>query len=274
MISTESRNKLIQWIRTQSGMEITMKLKKWQKISIAALFWVVVWFVAAAAVGKELLIPSPVVVVSRLGKLIFEKEFWFKTLISLLRVLGGFAAGCLTGVILAITASISGVAQSIISPFIRIIRATPVTSFIMLIMLWIGYSFVPVFIAALLVTPIVFSNLCEGIHETDRQLLEVAKVYKFGKLKTVKTVYIPSVKPYFISAAVTSLGLAWKAGIAAEVLCLPSDAIGREIYYSKLYLETPDLFAWTVVVIIFSILFEKIFEKIVKKGAKKDDENK
>ena len=246
------------------------KLNKWLKLAIAVAFWLTVWSLASAIVDKELLIPSPVVVARRIGGLLFTGTFWLKTGVSLLRVLGGFLVGCVGGILLSVLASVWDVADAIISPFIRIIRSTPVTSFIILVMLWIGYDFVPVFIAGLLVTPIFYANLREGIDETDRKLLEVAYIYKFGKRKTLKAIYIPSVKPYFVSAAVTSLGLAWKAGIAAEVLCLPSISVGREMYYSKLYLETPDLFAWTVVVVVFSIVFEKIFERMVLKNKKKE----
>ncbi len=234
-------------------------MKKWQKTGLALVFWLGVWFLAAFIINKELLVPSPLLVLSRIGKLMVTKAFWLKTGITLLRIIGGFAAGTIIGSLFAVLSAASDVADAIITPFIRMIRSTPVTSFILLVMLFFSYTFVPVFIAALIVAPVLYSNLLEGIKETDKGLLEVGKVYRFGIKKTVRFIYLPSVKPYFISGAVTALGLAWKSGIAAEVLALPANAIGREIYYSKIYLETPDLFAWTVVVIVFSIAFEKLF---------------
>lgn len=253
------------------------KPNKLVKAVIACVFWIGIWFIAAEAVGKELLIPMPLTVLKRLAGLVKTGDFWIKTGISLLRIIGGFVTGLVAGTVLAVLAAVSEYADAVITPFIRIIRSTPVTSFILLVMLWISYSFVPLFIASLLVTPIVYMNLREGISETDKSLLEVAQVFKFTKVKTLRLVYIPSIRPYFVSAAVTSLGLAWKAGIAAEVICLPSASVGREIYYSKLYLETPDLFAWTLVVILFSFVFEKLFEILVKnkkKEAAKNDENR
>lgn len=241
------------------------------KTGIALVFWFGVWFVAALIIDKELLVPSPVLVLSRIGALIVTKAFWLKTGATLLRVLGGFVLGTVAGSVFSVLTSVSDIADAIITPFIRMIRSTPVTSFIILVMLFISYTLVPVFIAALLVAPILYLNLREGIKETDKGLLEVARMYRFGKKKTIKVVYLPSLRPYFISGAVTALGLAWKAGITAEVLALPSKAIGREIYYSKLYLETPDLFAWTVVVIVFSLIFEKLFEVIVKRTKKREE---
>ena len=171
---------------------------------------------------------------------------------------------------LAVLCSISVVLNALLYPAVRIIRSIPVTSFIILVMLWIPYTYVPVFISALLVTPVVFGNVTAGIQETDKSLLEVAKVYHFTRFKTLRYLFIPSILPYFYSGALTALGLAWKAGIAAEVLALPKKAIGANMYYSKLYLETADLFAWTLVVVLFSFCFEKLMQYFMKKSKKQE----
>ena len=63
--------------------------------------------------------------------------------------------------------------------------------------------------------------------------------------------------------------MAWKAGIAAEVLAVPKQAIGTEIYFSKLWFETPTLFAWTIVIIILSFIIEKLLIIAIEAIAKK-----
>ena len=85
----------------------------------------------------------------------------------------------------------------------------------------------------------------------------MSEIYSFTNIKKVKFIYIPAVIPYFITAATTSLGFAWKSGIAAEVICTPKFSIGRQLYNSKIYLEIPELFAWTTAVILLSIVVEK-----------------
>ena len=107
-----------------------------------------------------------------------------------------------------------------------------------------------------MVIPVLWGNMSRGIGETSPLLLEAAKAYRFTKGKTVRLVYIPEVLPYFTSGCSTGLGLAWKAGVAAEVLCQPRMAIGSRLYGAKITLETPDLFAWTIVVIVLSFLLE------------------
>ena len=67
-----------------------------------------------------------------------------------------------------------------------------------------------------------------------------------------------TVMPFFRSACLSSIGLGWKAGIAAEVLTVPKHSIGRMIADSKLYLLTEELFAATLVVIILSLLLQKM----------------
>ena len=93
----------------------------------------------------------------------------------------------------------------------------------------------------------------------DSLLLEMAGAYHAGKLKRIRYIYVPSVLPYFLSSLSIALGLAWKSGIAAEVIGLPSGSIGERVYEAKIYLSTPDLFAWTVTVIVMAFLFERFF---------------
>ena len=163
---------------------------------------------------------------------------------------------------------------------LSVIKSTPVASFIILALLWIKRDSLPVFITALIVVPIVWSNVSEGIREVDKSLVEVTKVYKFSPLKKLIKLYVPSVAPFFMAACRSSLGMAWKAGISAEVLSTPEMAIGTELFFSKTYLDTPALFAWTLVVIILSIVIEKLFVwglealgrqmRVMKKGDSRD----
>ena len=232
---------------------------------IPPVFWLGVWQAAAIWVeasvngrGNELLLPFPETVLRSLFQLAVTAPFWESVAASLLRILAGMAAGVLAGALLAGLTTASRWCDCLLSPAIRVIRATPVVSFILLVLLWTGRDNVPVVIAALMVLPVVWGNLSRGIRATDPQLLEMARAYRFSKVKTLRLIYLPSLRPYFSSALTTSMGLAWKSGVAAEVLCIPKWAIGAEIYHAKLGLEIPDLFAWTIVVVTLSLLLEKL----------------
>jgi NitT/TauT family transport system permease protein len=140
----------------------------------------------------------------------------------------------------------------------RIIKATPVASFIILALIWINSRNLSVLISFLMVVPVVYMNVLQGLHETDRKLLEMAKIFHITRRKMITSVYIPSVMPYLITSVTVGLGFCWKSGIAAEVIGRPSGSIGERLYEAKLYIMTKELFAWTFVIIIISVLFEKI----------------
>ena len=216
-------------------------------------FWLVVWQLAALAVGQSFILPGPAAVLGTLIQLAGVPSFWQTALLSLVRVLAGLLAGTLLGALTAALTCASRWADVLLSPAVRVIRAVPVVSFILFVLLWTRRGLVPVVVSALMVLPVVWGNVSRGIRETDPKLLEQAGALRFSRLKTVRLVYLPSVRPYFLSAVVTSLGLAWKSGVAAEVLCRPAWAVGTQIVQARDYLETPSLFAWTLVVLLLSL---------------------
>ena len=235
-------------------------------------FWLGVWQLGAWLVelhvegrGNELLLPYPATVLLVLFRLARSPEFWWTALASLARIAAGMAGGAVLGGLLAALTCASPWCRRLFAPVIRIVRATPVVSFILLVLLWTGRDQVPAVIAGLMVLPVVWENLTQGIRATDGQLLELARAYCFSRWKTVRLVYLPSLRPHLRSAAATAMGLAWKSGVAAEVIGIPEGSIGEQLYYSKLYLDTAGLFAWTFVIIVISALFERFFLYLLKK---------
>ena len=240
------------------------------RILLPAAFWLAVWCLAAACVDQPLLVPSPIAVLRRLGELAAAPLFWRSTLVSLLRIFCGALAGTILGTLCAVLTSRFRLADWILAPAIRLVRATPVASFIILVLLWVSTGKVPGVISALMVLPVVWESVSAGIRSADPQLLELARSYQFSRHKLICYVYLPAVRPHFAAGVCTAIGLAWKSGVAAEVLCLPKAAIGTQVYYSKIYLETPSLFAWTAVVIVLSMLLERIVRRLLGvKGGRK-----
>ena len=230
---------------------------------LALVFWLAVWQGFAAILAKPLLLPGPFEVFVRLAELAVTKDFWYYTAVSLGRIVLGVGAAIVLGLLLAVLCCKSSLIDTLIAPLLVTIKSTPVASFVILVLIWVKRDYVPVLIAGLMVLPIVWANVCAGIRGTDRQLLEMAKIYKLSRTRVLKRIYIPSVMPHFHSACRTALGFGWKSGVAAEVLTVPTHSIGRLIYESKLYLMTTDLFAWTVVVVLLSLLLEKVFLKFL-----------
>lgn len=243
----------------------------WRKFASHLLppaFWLGVWqFAALFARTKKLdfFLPTPWTVLQTLAGLCVTGEFWGTIALSLGRILMGMVFGTLLGILLAALTCASSWADRLLSPMIRMIRAVPVASFILLVMLAVYRSTVPTVIVTLMVLPVVWSGVNQGIRQTDGQLLELARAYRLSRWKKVKLVYLPSVQPYLLSAVTTAMGLAWKSGVAAEVLCTPRQAIGTEVYNAKFYLEIPTLFAWTAVVVALSLTMERLLAAALRR---------
>ncbi len=250
------------------------RLNKPLRVALSILFWLGVWLVAAYKVGKPLLFPSPVLVLEALFSLMQTKEFYLVTLRSLWSVLSGILIALGLGITLALITYKLSFVRDLIAPIMTVVKATPVASFIVLAILWIGASEVPAFITVLIVLPIVWGNLDTGLSAIDPSLLEMTHVYRFSFLNRMRYLILPTVKPYFASACRSSLGLAWKAGIAAEIIVSPKQSIGTMIGEAKQYIMTADMFAWTLTVVLLSLLIEWIVSYLLGSPWKRTRENR
>ena len=251
-------------------MTASTTVKKIIRLLAPVIFWLGLWQLVSMWLGKPLLLPSPAEVARTLCSLAVTGAFWLSTGATLLRIVSGTLLGVLAGVLLALLTHFSAPLDALLSPAVRVLRATPVVSFIILIILWTGSNYVPVVICAMMVTPVVWENLRAGLSSADPELLELSMAYSMTPSRRLKYIYAPAALPYLRSGVLSSMGLAWKSGVAAEVLCIPRTAIGTRIYWSKLYLEVPALFAWTAVVLVLSITLERIVRRALLKGGESD----
>ena len=243
-------------------------LKKMLRTVIPPVFWLGVWQLAALSVGKELLLPSPAAVGKSLLALARTAGFYLSAGATLGRVLLGLLWGGLAGAALAFLTHFSPWADAIVSPAVRVVRATPVVSFILLIYLWVTRTAIPWVIAGLMVLPVMWGSLAAGLAGMDQNLLEMGRACRFSPLKQLRLIYLPSLRSHFSAGLLTAFGLAWKSGVAAEVLCPPDHAVGSRLQQAKLGLETADLFAWTLTVVALSLALEWALRRTLERGNK------
>ncbi|MDR2108302.1 MAG: ABC transporter permease subunit [Coriobacteriales bacterium] len=235
----------------------------------AVAFWLVVWAVASAGIANDLILVSPLRVLERLGGLALTSDFWLTVAQSFARIVAGFVLGVSAAVAAAIAASRFGLLRELLEPLVLTIKSIPVASFIVLILIWVASANLAVIIAFLMVLPILYVNVLKGIQRTDPQLLEMADVFRISRLRRVRYIYLSQVLPFFVSGCSVALGMAWKAGVAAEIIGLPDGSLGEMLYNAKLYLSTADIFAWTLVIILVSLVFEKLFMELIRLCAKR-----
>lgn len=243
-----------------------MKDKKNLQKFAAVLLTLAVWQAAAMALNQKVLLASPLSVLARLATIWREPEFFSSVWFSFIRIVGGFGLALVLGVLLAVLAGKFRVLETFFWPVFTAIKSVPVASFIIISLIWLTSAELSIFISFLMVLPIIYTNVLEGIRSTDRKMTEMADVFHIPWNRRLVFLWLPQVRPYLMSACSMALGLSWKAGIAAEIIGIPDGSIGEMLYNAKAYLNTVDLFAWTVIIVAVSIAFEKLFLALLRYG--------
>lgn len=232
---------------------------------LPAIFWIGIWEFAYYIIHKDLLLASPLQVLRKMS-MIAEPQFWTSAGMTVFRSMTAWMVATIMGTILAVLCRFSSMIKKLIDPVMSMIRSTPVASFIILALVWLGSSDAPILAGFMMSLPIVFSDVSEGIRSSDKNLMEMADMFRFGKWKTFMTVEVPAFMPLLAESCVTCIGLCFKATVAAEVIGVPRNAIGSMMYDAKKYMETDTLIAWTLVVILISIILENVLGKLIRKG--------
>lgn len=227
--------------------------------TLAVIFALLVWQTAAVAVDQSILLVSPIDVALRMTTIWqvdgFASSIWF----SFYHIAGGFLLALVSGILLAALSGRFKWVETALWPFMITVKTVPVASFVVICLIWLSAQNLSVFISFLIVLPVVYGNVLQGIKSEDGKMLEVAEVFRMPVLRRILYIHMPQLKPFILSACATALGMSWKAGIAAEIIGTPDGSIGKQLYYAKIYLDTDDLLCWTVIIVIVSVAFEKLF---------------
>ena len=224
----------------------------------AVAFWLLIWQMASMAVGSGLILAGPLDTATALARLLPSTEFWGQIGFSTFRIIGGTFAGYMAAFVLAAAAWRWHGARTLLQPALSVIKGTPVACVVVLLLIWIGSRNVSAVAVFLMVLPGVYFPVLTGLDELDPKQRELFEVFGVGRLTRLLALVWPGILPYVTAASSTVLGMSWKAGVAAELIGVPAESIGERIYQAKLLLETADLFAWTIVVVLLSWVFERI----------------
>jgi NitT/TauT family transport system permease protein len=221
------------------------------------------WRGASALMGSPIILPGPEETVAEALKLMGTAGFWKSLGATLSRGILGFLLSFGLGLCVGFPAGRHPLFSLFIKPYITIIRSTPVLAIILIALVWFKTDVVPVFAAFLMAFPVVTQNVAEGVRAADPGLIEMARVYKVGKRRMLRSLFLPSLLPFLASAVSSALGLAWRVVVAAEVLSQPVFGIGRGMQEAKMRLETPRVFAWTAAALLISWLTDRIFSRLI-----------
>lgn len=242
------------------------KLRSIAAKGIAVLFALLLWQIAAMVVDLKIVLVTPVEVIERLGSIWREEGFFSSLWFSFRHIAEGFLLGLILGICFAVLAGRFKLIETMLWPFMVTVKTVPVASFVVICLIWMKTESLSVFISFLIVLPVVYGNILEGIKSEDKGMKELARVYRMPLLRRTAYVHLPQLKPFIMAACSTSLGMAWKAGVAAEIIGTPAGSVGKQLYYAKIYIDTDDLLCWTLVIVIVSVIFEKLFMLLLRRA--------
>ncbi|MDU4868769.1 ABC transporter permease subunit [Lancefieldella parvula] len=252
---------------TSSTQTIRKIISSWGVRFGVLVFWLAIWQIVAVAINQDIVLTSPIQTIQTLFSLAQLREFWVSIGLSLLRIFVGGALAFTFGSLLAFLSFRYKLVKLLFEPLISTIKSIPVASFVILLLIWVRTPYLSISISFLMALPIIYIAVLEGLLGTDQKLIEMANVYQIHGWHRVKAIYLSQLMPSLKTATSLAMGFCWKSGIAAEVIGLPTFSIGEHLYNAKVYLDTPALFAWTLVVIVMSVLGEKIVMWLVSWAA-------
>lgn len=247
-------------------MEPEKMKKEWNLRSVLIiLFWLLFWEGADRLVNNRIILVGPVHIVQALIEQMQQSDFWMICGASFLRIAAGYLLSFIGGFLLAVLCYRFKLLRDILEPVMMLLKTVPMVSFVIMLLIWVGNQMLTVYLSFLIVLPLIYTNTLAGFLNVDKEMLEMAETFRLSRWKKFLYIYRPAFMPFLISGCRVALGMSWKSGIMAEVLATPKPSIGREMYAAKSYLQTANLFAWTVVVIVLSLLFEKAFLFLLKR---------
>jgi NitT/TauT family transport system permease protein len=227
------------------------------------IFWIMLWSLAAILVNNSLLLPAPWTVAMSLFTLMTTGQFYLAVLMTVVRVILGFILAMVIGSLFAVLSYRFNIFNEFIKPVIDLLKAVPVACFIIMVLVWFKADRAVIVTSILVIMPIVYSNIYEGLSSMDKQLLEIAGLYKVSLKDRIRFLYLKSLKPFIDTTVSVCLGTGYKSLIAAEIIALPALSIGKGIYNSKIYLETSNLFAYAIVIVLISYLSERMIRRMI-----------
>ena len=236
-----------------------------KKILITALyplllvgFIATVWYIASYVAGNEFILPTPKTTVNRFFEILSDGEFYLALASTLGRSFLAFLISLVGGLILAVMSVIFPVLKNFLSPLVSVLRALPTMAVVLLLVIWTGATAAPIYVTIMVILPTLYSGLYDAIVGVDEQLVEACKVGGGGKKAIVTKIYLPLALPSASRSISGALSLSIKLTVAAEVLALTAGSIGTMMQMSRIYFETADLMALTVVTVIVSVALEKV----------------
>ena len=214
----------------------------WLGLALVLLAWE-----AASWSQPRYVLPGPAATWEALLGLIRDEELGTGVLLTLQRALGGLGIACLIGLPWGWAAGTWRPVEELTASWTQLLMAIPPIVIVVVGMLWLGPSpSVVLLVVALVTMPLLVTSLRDAVTNVDPDLLEMARLFRFGLWGTVRRVIIPAVVPPVLSA------------VTVELLSTTT-GLGAEVQQARTNLETADVFALSAVMAALTLGLELLF---------------
>lgn len=234
---------------------------------LAVLFWLAAWQAAAWIVNRPLLLAGPLETLAALGQLVVTPGYWASVGLSALHIALGFFVGLLLGLGLAVPAARHPVLGSFLEPPLLALKAVPVACLVVILLLWVGSAGVGVACTFIVVLPAYYFSALGALQSRNKTLEDALSVQGLRGSRKALALLWPQMIGYLSATSKVCVGMAWKAGVAAELIALSGITLGAQVYQAKLLLETSQLMAWTVTIVACAYLSERLFLALLDASA-------
>jgi ABC-type nitrate/sulfonate/bicarbonate transport system permease component len=209
-----------------------------------ALF-VITWM-AAAALANTPMLPGPWAVAKNMVWHAVEGELLFHVGVTLTRVLIAFVIAMAVGTAIGIVMGRQRKVDMAFDAWLVLGLNVPALVVIILCYIWFGLTDVAAVTAvAINKIPTVVVTVREGARAIDRQLVQVAQIYRLSPYKTLTKVYLPQLFPYIMAAARSGLALIWKIVLVVELLGR-SEGVGFQLSIYFQFFDISSILAYTL----------------------------
>ena len=236
--------------------------------AISPFFFLLLWYAVSAIIAAPLILPFPHQVFKRFLELAITAVFWKAFAYTFLRVIISFLISLIIGFFIGLIAADSKAFSAFIEFPVELIRATPVIALILPALFWFTSDIVPVFVSVLMCLPIVITSAKKGFAKTpeNSEKLYKAASRNFTGFKAFWYIRLPSAAPALLSGAESAFGLSWKVVAAGEVLSIPHYATGSLMQLAQVHLETCDVLAVTLALVVISYACQQVLKISSKKN--------
>ena len=235
------------------------------ELIIGVPFLLLIWHLIAMGVGNINIFPTPLAVIGSLANIVTSPNFFTVVTMTLSRVLVGLTLSFCLALILGLISVNSRFVKSMLNPLVSVMKAIPTIAITVQLIIWLGPFQAPPAVGFIVIFPLLYSAVVEGLENIDLDIIEMANVYNVPKVHRIKHIYYPSVVSYLSAALAGSIGLCIKVIISAEYISTTRNSMGDGIYYGFAYFDMAEVWSWAVVAIITSAVLELPLRQLKKR---------